>query len=262
MAGSIDVKWLIIRSFVLAFAVGNLSLSGLHAQPDPETRPAPEIETAPAPEIEDDVLTPPPFGEEFDDDFNEEADDFLNDLQFGDPQDEPDPFATEPTDAGSGEFRRADEIDRFRRPPSSLRDEVDMPARELPEGEDGFGLDLTRDEEDTEVEEQKPKRASIRALEKITARITDLDIDVGETAQFKGLMITVRTCNKRPPEETPETTAFLEVVEQKPNGDSEQLFTGWMFASSPGLSALEHPVYDVWVMDCKTLDPVQSSGME
>jgi len=105
------------------------------------------------------------------------------------------------------------------------------------------------------AEPEGPKTAVLRALEKITARITDLDVPVGDSVPFKALTITVRTCHKRPPEETPETSAFLEVVETKPNGDVVKLFTGWMFASSPGLSALEHPVYDVWVIDCKTLAP-------
>ncbi len=93
----------------------------------------------------------------------------------------------------------------------------------------------------------------LRGLDKITARITTFDAPIDMTVPFGTLRITPRVCNKRPPEETPEVAAFLEIVDQRP-GEIEQipLFSGWMFASSPALSALEHPVYDVWVIDCKT----------
>lgn len=91
----------------------------------------------------------------------------------------------------------------------------------------------------------------LRGLDKITARITTFDAPVGEPVRFGTLEIVARTCAKRPPEEPPETTAFLEIAEIKPGEQSAPLFTGWMFASSPALSALEHPVYDVWVIDCK-----------
>jgi len=104
------------------------------------------------------------------------------------------------------------------------------------------------------------RRATLRALEKVTARIQDLDVGLDETVAFKSLEITLRTCNKRPPEETPETTAFLEIVDNKPDGEAVSVFTGWMFASSPALNALEHPVYDVWVIDCKISDPVAGTG--
>jgi len=104
------------------------------------------------------------------------------------------------------------------------------------------------------------RRATLRALEKVTARIQDLDVGLDETVVFKSLEITMRTCNKRPPEETPETTAFLEIVDNKPDGEPVSVFTGWMFASSPALNALEHPVYDVWVIDCKISDPAAGTG--
>lgn len=97
------------------------------------------------------------------------------------------------------------------------------------------------------------KIAVFSGLDKITAQISRLEARIGEPVQFGTLQIVVRTCNKRPPEETPETTAFVEVTERR-NGSAvaEPLFTGWMFASSPGLNALEHPVYDVWLINCKT----------
>ena len=62
----------------------------------------------------------------------------------------------------------------------------------------------------------------------------------------------MRFCDKRPPEETPETSVFLEIIDIRPGGQPIRVFTGWMFASSPALSALEHPTYDVWVIDCNT----------
>ena len=68
---------------------------------------------------------------------------------------------------------------------------------------------------------------------------------------FGSLSITARHCEKNPPEEAPEAAAFLEIVDAKPGEAPVKLFSGWMFASSPAVSALEHPVYDVWVIDCK-----------
>jgi hypothetical protein len=161
------------------------------------------------------------------------------------------------------------------------------------------------------IEETKrePVSVTLRALNKITARYTDLEIGMNEIARFGSLEVLPRTCDKRPPEEFPETTAFLEiydlefesresdlkiqepeVIEQEivaqdvsslpgdpvgdvvplrdpatnaplvpapevvngPKAEGVNIFRGWMFASSPALNALEHPVYDVWVIDCKT----------
>jgi hypothetical protein len=93
--------------------------------------------------------------------------------------------------------------------------------------------------------------ALLRGLDKITARITTFDAAIDEAVRFGALEIVVRSCDKRPPEEPPEVTAFLEIAEIKPGEQRTPLFTGWMFASSPAVSALEHPVYDVWVIDCK-----------
>jgi hypothetical protein len=74
---------------------------------------------------------------------------------------------------------------------------------------------------------------------------------VNRSARFGSLEITVRRCHKTPPEEPPESTAFLEIVDVRPDSPAVPLFTGWMFASSPAVSALEHAVYDVWVVDCR-----------
>lgn len=93
--------------------------------------------------------------------------------------------------------------------------------------------------------------AVLRALDKVTARTTTLQAPVGEPVRFGALQVTARSCDKRPPEETPESAAFLEIVELRPSQPPVDVFRGWMFASSPGLSAMQHPVYDVWVLDCE-----------
>jgi len=178
-----------------------------------------------------------------------------------------------------------------------------------------------------ELEEREPVSVTLRALDKITARYTDIEIKMNEIARFGSLELQPRTCDKRPPEEFPETTVFLEVfdldfnaqgsdlkidlparpltevgdesetdsdeyavepvgrrsldeiaaddlaetpiaeieeqapqllsapapiVANGPQAEGENIFRGWMFASSPALNSLEHPVYDVWVIDCKT----------
>ena len=96
--------------------------------------------------------------------------------------------------------------------------------------------------------------AVLRGLDKVTARITTFDAPVGQEVAFGTLRILTFTCRKRPPEETPEVAVFLAISEHRPGDDlPTPMFTGWMFASSPALSALEHPVYDVWAIDCKTL---------
>jgi hypothetical protein len=98
--------------------------------------------------------------------------------------------------------------------------------------------------------------AVFAALDKVTGRISHLEIPINQTVQFGALKITPRVCNTRPPTETPHTTAFVEVDEIKLTGEVQRIFTGWMFAESPGLHAVEHPVFDVWLTNCKTSAPV------
>lgn len=93
--------------------------------------------------------------------------------------------------------------------------------------------------------------AILQALDKVTGRVRTLEIAVGDSAEFRELQITVRACNRRPPEEPPESTAFLEVRLRRPNEEPRLIFSGWMYASSPAVSALEHPVYDVWITECR-----------
>ena len=97
----------------------------------------------------------------------------------------------------------------------------------------------------------------MRALDKMTARVEEIELPVGKTIQFGSLAITARTCRVTLPEETPpESAAYLEIRELKVGAQvSTPVFTGWMFASSPALSAMEHPIYDAWVTGCKDNNP-------
>lgn len=170
-------------------------------------------------------------------------------------------------------------------PPAS---ELDSLSKGTDEGEfPDFAKEVAR----------RPISLTVRALDKITARYKDLEIKIGESAKFGSLEVLARTCDKRPPEEFPETTAFVEIFDRdleraraaasvevrgddaKPRKDKDgrvilpvaapepqpaaadlpsaldpdRIFSGWMFASTPALNALQHPVYDVWVIDCKTV---------
>ena len=109
--------------------------------------------------------------------------------------------------------------------------------------------------------------AIFAGLDKTTGRIINFDVAIDETVQFGALQVTPKVCNTRPQTETPQTTSFVEVdelilkpgprhesrVETKQEGKQEakRIFSGWMFAASPGLHGVEHPVYDVWLVDCK-----------
>jgi hypothetical protein len=93
--------------------------------------------------------------------------------------------------------------------------------------------------------------AEFTGLDKITGRTITFDVNIDETVQFGALQVTPRVCHTRPPTEPAQTTAFVEVDEITLANKIQRLFTGWMFAASPGLHAIEHPVYDVWLIDCK-----------
>lgn len=92
--------------------------------------------------------------------------------------------------------------------------------------------------------------AVFAALDKVTARISTLEIPIGQTAEFGSLKVTPQVCYTRSPLEPPKTTSFVQVSETKLDGTEEMIFSGWMFAQSPGLNAVEHPVFDVWLSDC------------
>ena len=110
----------------------------------------------------------------------------------------------------------------------------------------------------TEMPTQKigNARAVFSGLDKITGRTITFDAAIGETLQFGALQVTARVCYTRPPTEATNTDAFIEVDEVTLQGEIKRIFTGWMFASSPGLHAVEHPIYDVWLTDCASPLPM------
>ena len=120
--------------------------------------------------------------------------------------------------------------------------------------------------------------ATLRALDKITGRSTDIEVKVGEPIVFGSLKVEMKACYQRPPDMPPESAAFLSVHSTQAvqvetmdravsssevdtlSDDNPLLFSGWMFASSPGLSALEHPVYDIWVIRCTAQVPFEADA--
>jgi hypothetical protein len=97
--------------------------------------------------------------------------------------------------------------------------------------------------------------AVFSGLDKITGRITRFDVAINETVQFGALQVTPRVCYTRPPTETQNTDSFVQVDEVTLQGEVKRIFSGWMFAASPGLHGVEHPIYDVWLSDCKGASP-------
>ena len=97
--------------------------------------------------------------------------------------------------------------------------------------------------------------AEFSGLDKITGRITSFHITIGETYQFGSLQVTPRACFTSGPDEATKTDGFVEVSEITLDKKIQRIFTGWMFADSPGLNAVEHPIYDVWLTNCKQKVP-------
>ena len=108
-----------------------------------------------------------------------------------------------------------------------------------------------------------PSRGAVvlQGLDKVTARISTFEVPIDREARFGTLSIVVRSCQKTPPTEPPESAAFIQ-IDEAADGDPRRLFSGWMFASSPALSALEHPVYDIWVLECKNAANASSANSE
>lgn len=118
--------------------------------------------------------------------------------------------------------------------------------------------------EDDDVENLVGTAVVLRTLDKVTATTEDYTVQIGETLDYGNLSITARHCEKKPPTEIPETYAFLQIKETQLNGEGkiveasdeeedaqESIFSGWMFGSDPAISALDHRVYDVWVIECQ-----------
>ena len=145
--------------------------------------------------------------------------------------------------AATGRYRAGPAAARLPPGPGSPRN-APQPANTAPQPSDEV------------VVEPPPQRitnptAVFSGLDKITGRIISFDVAINETVQFGALQVTPRVCYSRPPTETPNTDAFVEVDEVTLQGEIKRIFTGWMFAASPGLHAVEHPIYDVWITDCK-----------
>lgn len=101
------------------------------------------------------------------------------------------------------------------------------------------------------ADEIENKTSMFAGLDKITGRIVKFEAAIGETVQFGSLQITPKSCYTKPPTEAPQTVGFVKVDEVDAESKVKEIFSGWMFAASPGLNGVEHPVYDVWLLDCK-----------
>ena len=97
--------------------------------------------------------------------------------------------------------------------------------------------------------------AVLRALDKVTARVEEIDVQADKPYKFGTIVVTVHSCRTTTPDEPPESAAFIEVTEFKFGQTEMPVFKGWMFASSPALSAMEHPLYDLWLIGCKGGQP-------
>ena len=109
----------------------------------------------------------------------------------------------------------------------------------------------------------------LKSLDKITARAETFEARVGSTVKFGPLFIKVQSCRKSDPIDEPESASFLQIWEIDEKNEAQWVFSGWMFASSPALSPMDHPIYDVWVLDClsdqapeKKDDELDSSEIE
>ena len=106
------------------------------------------------------------------------------------------------------------------------------------------------------AENLKGNAVVLRTLDKVTATTKDYTVKIGEELKYGSLTVAVKHCEKKPPEDVPETFAFLQIDDLKldgkgDKGEQERVFSGWMLASNPAISALDHGVYDIWVIDCK-----------
>jgi hypothetical protein len=100
-----------------------------------------------------------------------------------------------------------------------------------------------------------PMTLIMRGLDKITGRATTVLIPIGKSAEYATLTITARYCYSTPSTETPETAAFVQIDDHRPDQPEHRVFSGWMYASSPGLNGLQHPLYDAWVITCRPVAP-------
>jgi len=102
--------------------------------------------------------------------------------------------------------------------------------------------------------------AKLQGLNKVTARVSEMSLEVGEVKKFSNIEVALEKCWHSPPEEKPENKALLKIWEQVPGEDKKQIFHGWMFSSTPAISALEHPVYDVTLLSCYNTEPAPENS--
>lgn len=137
--------------------------------------------------------------------------------------------------------------------------ESELADREKPESKQPLppsSIEITSPPEDEAFAPEKnivTNSVTLQGLDKQTARVFIIDAAVGQPIEFGTLKIVVQHCEKSPLEDRQESMAFVTITEEKPSCASQLLFSGWMFASSPALSALDHPIYDVWIKECKDL---------
>ena len=127
----------------------------------------------------------------------------------------------------------------------------EQPGNALPPSQPDTPLEEIVPEKEKKVERVSNPVAEFAGLDKITGRITSFDVYINETVQFGALQVTPKVCYSRPDAEEPKTDSFVEVDEITLDRKIRRIFTGWMFAESPGISAVEHAVYDVWLKACK-----------
>ena len=115
-----------------------------------------------------------------------------------------------------------------------------------------FGLALSALLPAASAQEWVPREtAKLQALDKVTARVSVIEAQVGQPVRFDTLTITLRACHARPAEEVPDAAAWMEITDSRALPGSGPAFRGWMFANAPGVNMLEHPVYDIRVLECR-----------
>lgn len=130
----------------------------------------------------------------------------------------------------------------------------EMPVRETPPGK-------VPEDAETTSSGNGYNAIALQGLNKVTGALSHQEGLLGTTMRFGNLEIIARKCWQSPPEEQPENAALLEILELKPGEPPETIFLGWMFSSSPGLVGLEHPVYDITVLACKSLDETEMESL-
>jgi hypothetical protein len=154
-----------------------------------------------------------------------------------------------------------DLINEFSQDIDSLESELNAPQPEAapkpispqPEAhkDEAPSLETQIDDEFVTGRMQETGSITLQGLDKQTARVYIIDAPIGKVIEFGTLRVLVHRCLQSAPEDHPESKAFIVISENKVDAEPQVLFSGWMFASSPAISALDHPVYDVWVKNCK-----------